>query len=103
MSHYRIYVLARAWAEIKSLPGHMRQRVKREVGALADNPRPAHSTPMTVPEEVEGEVRRLRLDRWRVVYAISENERVIDVLPVRKRPPYDYGDVARLLEEASAG
>jgi len=30
------------------------------------------------------------------VYAISEEERTVDVLAVRKRPPYDYGDLADL-------
>ena len=40
----------------------------------------------------------MRLDKWRVVYAITEAEHVVDVLAVRKRPPYDYGDLDRLLE-----
>lgn len=74
MSRYTVYVLPRARSEMKSLPGHIRQRIKREVGALADNPRPAHSIVMDVPAEVAWEVRRLRLDRWRVVYAVSEGE-----------------------------
>jgi mRNA interferase RelE/StbE len=39
----------------------------------------------------------LRLDRWRIVYAISDEAAMVDVLAVRKRPPYDYGDLEGLL------
>ena len=60
------------------------------VGALAEKPRPAKSKALDVPG-VHSEVRRLRLDRWRIVYAITEADEAIDVLAVRKRPPYDYG------------
>jgi mRNA-degrading endonuclease RelE of RelBE toxin-antitoxin system len=45
------------------------------------------------------EVGRIRLDRWRIVYAVTEADQAVDVLAVRKRPPYDYGDLERLLSE----
>ena len=35
----------------------------------------------------------------RVVYVIAEPDKAIDVLAVRRRPPYDYGDLAVLLKE----
>jgi mRNA interferase RelE/StbE len=38
------------------------------------------------------------LDKWRIVYVITESESTVDVLAVRKRPPYDYGDLTALLE-----
>lgn len=34
------------------------------------------------------------------MYVITETERIVDVLAVRKRPPYDYGDLEALLSEA---
>lgn len=34
-----------------------------------------------------------------IVYAIPEEEKLIDVLAVRKRPPYDYGDLEALLKD----
>lgn len=40
-------------------------------------------------------------DRWRIVYAVSEAEKAVDVLAVRKRPPYDYGDLEELLQKIS--
>lgn len=87
-----------ALREIQELPGHLRQRVKRAVRALADNPHPANSKNLDVPG-LEHEIRRLRLDKWRVVYAITEVDNAVDVLTVRKRPPYDYGDLETLLRE----
>jgi mRNA interferase RelE/StbE len=96
MSRYTVYVTPQAWQEIKNLPGNMRQRVRRAVDGLAADPRPARSKQLDV-SDIEPVLYRLRLDRWRIVYAISERERVVDVLAVRKRPPYDYGDLEGLI------
>lgn len=95
MSRYEVYVTPQAWAEIILLPGHVRQRVKRAVDGLSQEPRPARSKELEA--EVGRELRRLRLDRWRIVYAVTESEKWVDVLAVRKRPPYDYGDLEELL------
>ncbi len=97
MKEYTVYVTASALTEIKDLPGNMRQRVRRAIDTFADDPRPAKSKAIDV-EGLVCEVRRLRLEKWRVVYAITESELVVDVLAVRKRPPYDYGDLDKLLE-----
>jgi len=98
VSRYTLYVTPTARKEMKSLPGNIRQRVRRTVAALAENPRPAKSKVLDVPG-LPCEVRRLRLDRWRIVYAVTEADQVVDVLAVRKRPPYDYGDLESLLED----
>ena len=76
----------------------MRQRVRRTVDSLAIDPRPHRSKKLDVPD-LWPELHRLRLDRWRIVYAISEEEHIVDVLAVRKRPPYDYGDLESLIAE----
>lgn len=47
--------------------------------------------------QLQRQLYRVRLDAWRVVYAVSEADRIVDVLAVRKRPPYDYGDLEDLL------
>jgi mRNA-degrading endonuclease RelE of RelBE toxin-antitoxin system len=98
VSLYRLYVTPSALREIKQLPGHVRQRARRAIGDLADNPRPSDSTPLDLSDQrVDCEVRRLRLEKWRVIYTITEDVKTIDVLAVRKRPPYDYGDLGQLL------
>jgi mRNA interferase RelE/StbE len=99
VSRYHVYVISSAWQEIKNLPGHVRQRVKRAIDALSDNPRPPRNKALDAPS-LEVELRRLRLDKWRIVYAITEADRIVDVLAVHRRPPYDYGDLERLLEAA---
>lgn len=50
MSRYTVYVIPHAWKEIKDLPGNMRQRVKRAIDALADDPRPPKSKAMDALE-----------------------------------------------------
>jgi mRNA interferase RelE/StbE len=96
VSAYTVYVTPAALKEIKNLPGNVRQRVRRAVSALADDPRPAKSKALNV-SGVACEVRRHRPDLWRIVDAMTEEETLVDVLAVRKRPPYDYGDLATLL------
>src|SRR5262245_2959680 len=96
MNRYTVYVTPAAWKEIKDLPGYIRQRVRRAVKAFADQPRASNSTTIRVPN-LQCAVRRLRLDHWRIVYAITDNDRIVYVLAVRKRPPYDYRDLDDLL------
>lgn len=60
---------------------------------------------MRLPEELEGDVsfpweaRRLRIEDYRVIYALSTGWKEIAVLAVEKRPPYAYEDLDRLLED----
>jgi hypothetical protein len=43
VSQYTVYITPVAWREIRDLPGHMRQRVRRALTELADNPRPSET------------------------------------------------------------
>ena len=101
MSRYTVYVLPEEFRRIKRLPGHVRQRIKNAIDELADDPRPTQSKKLDVSDlGIPGaEVRRLRLDNWRIVYVVSDDELAVDVVAVRKRPPYDYGDLTELLGE----
>ena len=88
---------------MKTLPGNVRQRLKRAIDTLAEDPRPSKSKALKTFDETKGDYAlwRLRLENWRVVYVISEREKTVDVLAVRKRPPYNYEDLVKLLEEFS--
>jgi mRNA interferase RelE/StbE len=98
MSPYSVYVVPSEFQAIKKLPGNVRHRVKRAIDDLANNPRPAESKQLnTELAQDEREIRRVRIDNWRIVYLITEAEKTIDVVAVRKRPPYDYGDLSELL------
>ena len=96
MSRYRVYITPDTFQEIKNIPGNIRQRVRKAIRDFADNPRPSDSKMLDAPN-FEPELRRLRLDNWRIVYAITESDKIVDVLTVRKRPPYDYEDLKKLL------
>ncbi len=98
MSRYTVYLTPRAITEIKDLPGNIRQRIKREIGALAEDARPSNSKALKIAG-AEYELRRIRLERWRIVYSVIESELLIDLLSVRKRPPYNYEDLENLLRE----
>lgn len=99
MSQYTVYVVPDEFTALKKLPGNVRQRIKHAIDDLADNPRPPQSKQLLVSDR-EGlgcEAWRLRIGNWRVVYLITEQDKVVDVVAIRKRPPYDYGDLAQLL------
>jgi mRNA-degrading endonuclease RelE of RelBE toxin-antitoxin system len=96
----RVWVEPPAREEIKNLPGHIRQRIRRVVKALGSEPRPHHSRVLDAPEEILSsglETRRIRLEKWRVIYVIDAEWDIVTVLAIRKRPPYDYSDLPELL------
>ena len=102
MKRYDVWIEPAVHQARKRLPGRFRQRVKRAIAALADDPRPPNSraldvSDLDVPPDVE--LRRIRMDPWRMVYAVNDAEAWVWVLAVRKRPPYDYEDLEELLAE----
>ncbi len=108
MSRYTVYVTPEVLAVAKRLPGNVRQREKRSIDGLQTDPRPPGSKELDFPDknELAGrgvEVWRVRLDKWRLLYTIRETEKVVDVLAIRRRPPYDYGDLPELLSGLGEG
>src|SRR5262245_45198154 len=97
---YEVFVEPEIHRDRERIPGNFRQRVRSAITKLGTEPRPASSQPLDtldiqVPPGIE--LRRLRLDPWRVVYAIHEQEKWVWVLALRRRPPYDYDDLLDLL------
>jgi mRNA-degrading endonuclease RelE of RelBE toxin-antitoxin system len=61
----------------KHLPGNIRQQIKRAIDDLAHEPRPPRSRALDVTDldiAPQIEIRRLRLDPYRIVYALSDQE-----------------------------
>lgn len=96
---YQLWIKDEAKAEIKQLPGHMRSRVRRAIDDLTDNARPHHSLEMTPLFAIDLEVRRIKIEYWRIIYVIDEEFTEVGVLAVRKRPPYQYDDLEELLTD----
>ena len=97
---YQVFLEPRVHAQRRDLPGHVRQRLWHTIHDLGSDPRPHNSQRLDlsrleseadVPDGIE--LWRLRLDRWRVVYAIDEDWKAVVVLAIRRRPPYDYEDL----------
>ena len=72
---------------------------------LQQKPRPPESKALEVSETLRREIldtwepRSARLDEWRVVYAVNEDDREVAVLLVARRPPYRYENLEQLLKE----
>ena len=102
-SRYKIWMLPTVHTTRKRLPGHVRQRIKQILTNLGKKPRPTPSKILRLPDTLnhslpaEWEIRRYRVDDWRIIYAINETWQEIGVLAIRKRPPYDYEDLTFLL------
>ncbi len=77
----------------------MRQRIKRIIDAFTDNPHPSKSKALDKSDlpDFEAELWRMRIDKWRIIYSITETDNTVDILAVRKRPPYDYRDLEEML------
>lgn len=97
MSNYTVYIRPQAFQEIKSLPENIPQRVRQAIHNLAENPRPSQSKQLDIPFDLD--LWRLRIDNWRIVYGITEADKIVDRLTVRKRPPYNYEDLETLLAD----
>lgn len=94
---YRVRLLAAVYREGKVLPGIIRQRIKKILDSLGENPRPHNSIALQLEDmEITWEVRRIRVADWRIIYAIDDEFQQVAVLGIRKRPPYDYEDLGDL-------
>ncbi len=85
----------------KALPGNVRQRLRRVLDGLIVAPRPANGRRLVLAEDETPagvEIWRVRLDRWRIVYAVNDADRWVHVLGIYRRPPHDYGDLPDLIE-----
>ncbi|MFO1431778.1 MAG: type II toxin-antitoxin system RelE/ParE family toxin [Candidatus Competibacteraceae bacterium] len=98
--NYRIEVSSTAQYEIKHLPGHVRQRVRRAIKDFAANPRPPHSKRLDF--DLPGaEPRRLRLEHWRIIYVVIDDIHLVAVVGVRRHPPYAYADLPELSSDVT--
>ncbi len=103
MDSYLVEVSEQVSKEVRSSPGNIRQRLIRTLKALQQEPRPENSQLLDIGKagielELGTELRRIRIEYWRVVYLIEEDIKLISVLAIRKRPPYQYEDLKALIE-----
>jgi len=102
MASYQVQISERAEKEIRRLPGNFRQRVIRLLHNLEHIPQPVDSIPLDLTDSsiilaADMELRRIRMEVWRILYLIEHDIHLITILTIRKRPPYQYEDLADLL------
>jgi mRNA interferase RelE/StbE len=96
---YDLYLDPAVHGVREALPGNVRQRIRAQIEELASAPRPHDSRDLNMegidlPMAVQ--IRRIRLEHWRIIYAVNDTERWIWVLGIYRRPPYNYEDLADL-------
>jgi mRNA interferase RelE/StbE len=87
---HRPKITKTAQKELGRLPGHVRQRARRIVNALAANPRPRDA------KELRGMPGRyrIRLSKWRIIYRVDDENQVVLILRVRRKVgPETYEDM----------
>ena len=77
----QIRLLRSAKGEVDKLPGHLRQRARRIIDALAHEPRPAGAKEL---RELPGRY-RLWLDGWRIIYRVDDEAEIVWILAVRRK------------------
>ncbi len=101
MVAYQVETSGQVRKEIRRLPGNVRQRIIRTLRALEQEPRPHNSRLLDTAKanlelESGAELYRIRIVSWRIVYLIEEEYKLVSVLAIRKRPPYQYDDLDEL-------
>lgn len=81
MADYSVVFARSARKELQNLDPQVARRILKQIEALAANPRPSG----VVKLEGSTDLWRIRVGEWRVVYRISDRDRLVDVMAVRHR------------------
>lgn len=83
---YQLKYTAEAKAALPAIPGYYRQQIRRAIESLAENPRPGVAELTRQPNRF-----KIKLDRWRLIYDVNDEDEVIRILRIRpKRGPETY-------------
>jgi mRNA interferase RelE/StbE len=93
MAGYRLAIRSAAAAAIRHLPPDIKRAVKSALRALRADPNAGER----LHAELEG-LWKYRVRRFRVVYRVDREKKIIDVLAVGQRRSI-YEDIAELLRE----
>ena len=81
MPDYTVVFARSARKELQNLDPQVARRILKAIEALVANPRPSG----VVKLEGATDLWRVRVGEWRVVYRISDRDRLVDVIAVRHR------------------
>lgn len=80
MESYRVEVKKPAAKEVEALPLKERRRIVERIRALGDDPRPSSSKKLSGREAY-----RLRQGDYRIIYTVSDDDRLVVVFAVSHR------------------
>ncbi len=81
MDEYAIVFARSARKELVALPARLSQRVLTDIERLQRDPRPSGCKKLEGSENLW----RIRIGHYRVLYAIDDAHRIVDVIAVRHR------------------
>lgn len=84
---YRLDFMPGVRRTLRELPDRLRQDISEGLLDLRDEPRPPDSLPLQ--RELSG-LYRIRVDGWRIIYAIDEEARVVRIESIRPRNEQTY-------------
>jgi len=87
---YEVFIRRRAVRQLDNVPFRDHQRILDRILALEENPRPRGC------EKIVGDIYRIRIGPWRVIYMINDEERWVDIGKIAKRSETTYRRVREL-------
>jgi mRNA interferase RelE/StbE len=81
VSVYQLIFARSARQELEELPRRVAERMLARIDALAENPRPRGGRKLQGPSQLW----RIRVGEYRVIYAIDDSKRTVDILVIRHR------------------
>lgn len=87
---YRLSLSREVYRTINRLPGNVRQRIRRVIAGLAENPRPDSAKAMEADLE---SYYRIRVNDYRIIYTIDDDVVLVEIIRVVRRTPRTYEDL----------
>lgn len=79
MADYAVLFARSARKELQNLDPQVARRIIKQIESLVTDPRPSG----VVKLEGATDLWRIRVGQWRVVYRISDSDRLVDIISVR--------------------
>lgn len=88
---YTVEFSRQATHDLADAPAHLRPRLIKQVMALRNVPHPPAATELREPYRGKW---RIRVDKWRIIYEVDADERVVYIQRIKlKTGPETYRDL----------
>lgn len=84
---YRVRLTGRARRELDKIAGEDAENIAAAMLALGENPRPPGV------KKIRGNIHRVRVGDWRIIYAVSDKDRLVIVGKIVRRSRDTYAGV----------